>query len=142
MENEDLKNDLPLALTEAAQEEATVTEEGEYPVDTPDYGDIEKEDLLSLRREFPELCDISSITELPNPIRYGALRDLGLEPREAYLATSSPRIHGKAHLRSHVPGGAASQKGSMPIQELSAARELFGNLTDAELQRLYKKVTR
>ena len=109
----------------------------------PDYALIEEEDLKQLRRDFPELSGISSVTELHNPLRYAALRDLGLSAKEAYLATA-PRIRatGKAHLRGAVPGSAASSPSSMPQGELISARELFSDLSDRDIQRLYKKVTR
>ena len=56
-----------------------------------DYSVIEREDVEALRGEFPELSEMESITELDNPMRYGMLRDLGLSPAEAYLATSKRR---------------------------------------------------
>ena len=56
-----------------------------------DYAAIAEEDLRILKEEFPELYGASDITELDDPLRYAALRDLGLSPREAYLATAKPK---------------------------------------------------
>ena len=109
-----------------------------------DYGDIEKQDLEELHRSFPHLENVKSITELNNPLRYAALRDLGLTPREAYLATSEPgaRYDNRSHLRSSVPKRAAAPAGILTSSELEAARELFSGLSDREIQKLYKKVSR
>ncbi|HBJ18271.1 MAG TPA: hypothetical protein DDY70_00785, partial [Clostridiales bacterium] len=78
--------------------------------------------------------------------RYGALRDLGLSAKEAYLATTTPRRmprgDNRAHLHSAVPKAVQATGDGMSEGELSAARELFFGLGDAELHRLYQKVTK
>ena len=109
-----------------------------------DYGEIEKQDLEELRAAFPHLKNTNSITELDNPLRYAALRDLGLSPKEAYLATSEPvrKYDNRSHLRSSVPRSAAAPSGILTRSELEAARELFSGLSDGEIQKLYKKVSR
>ena len=108
-----------------------------------DYEKIIEDDLAELRSEFHELSDVTSITELNNPLRYAALRDLGLSPTEAYLATKK-RVPAdtRAHLDTAYGRRASSPYGSMPQRELTAARELFGDLSDADIQRLYRKVTK
>ncbi len=99
------------------------------------------EDLEALKTNFDELGDIESITQLPNPTRYAALRDLGLSPDEAYLATRRvTKPNTKSHLTSSVPRAASSPYGAMTRQQLAEAREIFGNLSDTEIQRLYKRV--
>ena len=111
--------------------------------DTPDYEAIIAADVSELSREFPELKGLKDITELNNPLRYAALRDLGLTPREAYLATAKrPAQDTRAHLRSAHGRSAAASVGMMSQEELSAARELFPSLSDSQLQKLYKKVTK
>lgn len=47
-------------------------------VESGTASDTLSEDIEELRRDFPELRDIESVTELSNPIRYAALRDIGL----------------------------------------------------------------
>ena len=107
-----------------------------------DYSVIEKDDLAALKKEFPELSGINRITELQNPLRYGALRDLGLSPTEAYLAT-----HGKrrgADNRSHLvasPTIASASQGAISEREMEAARSIFPDISDREIRKLYKKVT-
>lgn len=48
----------------------------------------------------------------------------------------------KAHLISSVPRTAKTPLGAITKQELAEIRELFKDMDDTELQRLYKKVTK
>lgn len=111
---------------------------------TVDYGEIERQDLEELRSIFPHLKNKTSIMELNNPLRYAALRDLGLTPKEAYLATNEPQqtYDNRSHLRSSVPKSASAPQNILSRGELEAARELFSGLSDREIQKLYKKVSR
>ena len=123
----------------AACEENEQNSESEIGIN---YSEVERDDLAALKKEFPELSGISRITELQNPLRYGALRDLGLSPTEAYLAT-----HGKrrgADNRSHLvasPTIASAPQGVMSEREMDAARDIFPDISDREIRKLYKKVT-
>ena len=101
------------------------------------------DDLNHLKSCFGELKNISDISELPNPIRYSALRDLGLTPEEAYLATSQrTRGDNRTHLKAAVPGASRAPYGSMTKREWNIARALFEDISDSEIERLYKRVTR
>ena len=107
-----------------------------------DYEELSKSDVLALRGEFPELSALSTLFELDDPVRYGALRDLGLTPAEAYLATRKRR---GADNRSHLRPTRSVARGSAPLMteaEMSAARELFSDVSDAEIRQLYKRVTK
>ena len=112
--------------------------------DAIDYAELEKNDLAELSAIFPALRTKTSIAELDNPLRYAALRDLGLSPKEAYLATTEPiqREDNRSHLTSSVPHGAGSGSSAMSPRELDAARELFSGLSDREIRKLYNKVTK
>ena len=127
--------------TESAEEKNPGGEE--LPTD---YSEVEKADVAELKSTFPELEELNSITELKNPMRYAALRDLGLSPKEAYLATEETRRPARYNNRSHLVGAVPAQSYgnylSMTKNELESARQIFGDLSDAELQRLYKKVTK
>lgn len=107
-----------------------------------DYEAMMEDELRALKRDFPEMRDAVSITELESPIRYAELRDLGLSPREAYLATSGrrKRTDNRRHLFSAVPRGSGAPVSGMTHAELESARELFPGLGDRELMGLYKKV--
>lgn len=109
-----------------------------------DYAALAKEDMRELIAAFPHLEGKKSIAELDNPLRYAALRDLGLTPREAFLATSAPVIKydNRSHLSGAVPRRAGSASDMLGAGELMAARELFADLSDREIQKLYKKVSR
>lgn len=48
----------------------------------------------------------------------------------------------KAHLTSNVPRAAKVPVGVMTKGEMAEIRELFGDIDDAEIQRLYKRVTK
>ena len=114
----------------------------EVESEMPDYSKIVEEDLRALKEEFAELASLKDIYELKNPIRYGALRDLGLTAKEAYLASGGMRSvsDNRAHLHSSVPKGATSPLGEIPRKEFEMARELFSDLSDGEIQKLYRKV--
>ncbi len=132
---EDKKED-----TVSAENVGEETESEEY-----DYEKIIEEDLEVLRSLFPEISEITDITELENPERYAALRDLGLSQEEAYRATTKKvfaKHDTRAHLRSSAPKGAGAPRGTMSYRDMETARELFPGISDAEIQRLYKKVTR
>lgn len=111
--------------------------------DSESTSDITDNDLEELKEEFPELRDLGSITELANPIRYAALRDLGLSPAEAYILTSRKRMgyDNRSHLTASVPASARSPRGGMSARELSEMRLIFGDISDTEINKLYKKVT-
>ena len=48
---------------------------------------------------------------------------------------------GTAHLTSSVPRAAVTPKGAMTNAQLREARELFPELSDREIHKLFKKVT-
>ena len=123
-----------------SEEEARVEAE-EAPID---YEELMKSDMRELISLFPQLYGKSSITELDNPLRYAALRDLGLSPKEAYLATATypPAYNNRSHLQSAVPRAAGTSPDILGAREMEAARELFSGLSDREIQKLYKKVSK
>ena len=136
--DEDAKSD---AIEEAVAAESDT--KNDSVAAAVDYEALIESDMDKLRAEFPELRGITDITELNNPLRYAALRDLGLTPEEAYLATSKRRTQDtRAHLKSAHGRSASAPMGIMSQRDLATARDLFPDLSDAELQRLYKRVSR
>ena len=107
-----------------------------------DYAELLKSDMNELTEEL-SASETLKITDLKNPIRYGALRDLGLTPKEAYLASGGKkeRVDNRAHLSSSVPRKMAASFSEIPRAELDTARELFSDMNDSEIRNLYKKVT-
>ena len=109
-----------------------------------DYAALAARDLGEIKRLAPALAGLSPLAELPNALRYAALRDAGLSVEEALHAAChaylAPRAaDNRAHLRSAVPIGAAGTPSRMTAAEMREARELFGDLTEGEIERLYAR---
>jgi hypothetical protein len=139
---EETSADTDASAQDAEKDEKTDASDG-YPA-AVNYEQIAKNDLAELKALFPALSNLTSITQLENPLRYAALRDLGLSAKEAYLATTeirTPYYDNRAHLSSAVPGMASAAKDDMTSAQLADARMIFHDLSDREIQRLYKKVT-
>ncbi len=139
--NEDLQTDLEKSDTPLGADETEPSSDGSDGA--VDYATLAREDLMALKAEFPELLGIADICELNNPLRYAALRDLGLSPAEAYLATAkrAPRRDNRAHL-SAIKTVSYAPQSTMTDSEMSAAKELFSDMSDAEIRKLYKRVTK
>jgi hypothetical protein len=109
-----------------------------------DYAALAAEDLATLRAQFPALKGLTSLAALSDPVRYAELRECGLTPKEAYLAIGgTPRraSDNRAHLFSAVPRASTATTEAISAAEMAEARRLFSNLTDAQICKLYKKVT-
>ena len=146
--NEDLQNENDAPESPDAEIDTDSREEANDKTadfesdDGIDYAAVVEEDIKILREEFRELANLSDICELNDPMRYAALRDLGLSPIEAYLATAKRQ---KRDNRSHLVATrtvSAAQNGTMSDAELSAAREIFVGIPDSEIRKLYKRVTK
>jgi hypothetical protein len=123
--------------------DAVDAEDAYESADEIDYEALIASDIAQLKAEFPELSGIEDVTDLHNPLRYAALRDLGLSPAEAYLATAKRSAQDtRSHLKSAHGRNAVTQMGMMTQRELAAARDLFPDLSDSQLQQLYKRVTK
>ena len=145
------KEGTPAPGTEEAQAPADTKEkeggEGQAAnADTPDYADMEREDLAALAAAYPALGSLASLGELDDPARYGELRELGLSPKEAFLAVGGGRLltrrvqDTRAHLATAVGRAAATSCGRLSAGELAAARDLFPALSDGEIDALYRRV--
>ena len=112
-----------------------------------------KADLEEIQREYPETRGLKSLTEIENLAKFGRFRDLGLSAKEAYAAANADSVRKsvaaatkqqslnatKAHLRSAVPAGSKDDGITISRKELSAWRDLFPNLSDKQIVRLYKE---
>ena len=139
--------DETVTLTEETQNDTdppTANEVGSLQNNEEDSTDVIDNDLSELKEEFPELSNLKSVSELSNPIRYAALRDLGLSPAEAYILTARKRVEydNRSHLTSSVPVSAKSPGCALSSRELNEMREIFGEISDLEIHKLYKKVTK
>lgn len=136
---ENVNNELQDATSDVQAEDSAKAEENAARID---YAELMRQDAAALCAEFPELYGLRDVTELDNPMRYAALRDLGLSPSEAYLATARrERRDNRAHLGA-TPAIASAPRGTISDAEMAAARDTFPDMSDAEIRRLYKKVTK
>lgn len=132
-----------VSIPEAVTEEAPAPE-AEPTQDEVDYAAVLGADIEELKATFPELGGMQNIDELADPVRFGALRDLGLTAKEAYLASGGKKrsYDNRTHLISSVPGGARSAVDGISRVELDMARDIFGSMSEGEIQKLYRKVTK
>lgn len=97
-------------------------------------------DISALCLQFPELRAGDVRAAVDNK-RYKELRELGLAPGEAFLATAkAPHTDNRSHLVGGVPSGARVHSAGMTSWEMSTARGLFSDLTESEIKRLFNKV--
>ncbi len=136
--------DTPEDLPSFEEAEQQGEEETPLPEEEIDYEKMAEEDLRVLQSKFSVCRGITHISQLQNPLRYAELRDLGLSPEEAYLATNYARLSAfqkdnRSHLYSAIPKGAKGE--SISADALAQARDLFGDLSDGELISLYRRAT-
>lgn len=110
-------------------------------------------DMKELHSLFPETKTLTKFEELPNARRYAELRDIGLNPKEAYSAANPEARReavaasvkqqainaSKSHLKSNVPIGAKDTSVKISRGEMEMYREMFPNKSDKEILALYKK---
>ena len=128
----------------ADEEQPTAASDGERAAETvADSSTDYSGDLSTLCRLFPEISGSDAIGAVGSE-RYCRLRALGLTPSEAYLAIGAGRERrdNRSHLVTSVPNGSVAPSVGMSQREMAEARELFGDLSDSEIKKLYNKVTR
>ena len=110
-------------------------------------------DFAEIQREFPETRGLKSLREIENLAKFGRFRDLGLSPKEAYAAANPDSVRKsvaaatkqqslnetKAHLKSAVPAGSKDDGIAISKKELREWGDLFPNLSDKEISRLYRE---
>ncbi len=157
------EHDMPPATEDTVvaglTEEASASDLSDTPdvsADTPDdvpsvtdadidYEALAAEDLATLQKLVPGISHITHIKDLPGAARYAELRDRGLNAEEAFWAAChasvAPRggYDNRSHLRSAVPRGAGGNPAVMTAAEMHAAKELFEDLSESEIQKLYAK---
>ena len=110
-------------------------------------------DLAAVKAAYPEARKYSSVEQFPNFARFGQLRDKGLTPEEAYIASHGQAVKEsvaasarqkalndeKSHLRSNVPVKSSDDGIVMTKGELAQWREMFPDKSDKEIKKLYKE---
>ena len=142
------KTDLPQEeadLTATAEDTAAArTAEADMGEAEVDYARLAAEDLAEIKRLDPAYAPAAHLSELPFARRYAELRDMGLSVAEA-LAAAAPRfqrIDGRAHLRSMAPRAKGATEGTLDHARMKEAKLLFHGLTEAEINALYRRVSR
>ena len=144
LEGKEEMSECPTEETRAEAPAATEPDAGAESEERVDYAALARADLSELKTDFPALATASSLAELPDPVRYAELRELGLSPREAYLAiggSAKRASDNRAHLFSAVPRTSARGRDLPSTEQMAEARRLFSDLGDEEIYRLYKKVS-
>lgn len=146
-DGEILEADGEEAASEIEEASASRESDGDTPEDAlpdgADHATRAEMDTEILRALFPEM-EGRTLADLPSPRRYGELRELGLSPEEAYLASGArPRVrsdNGKSHLSATAPRRAVGRATSMSQAEMRAASELFPGMSGRDILSLYKRV--
>lgn len=138
------------AQTAVAQTDTEPYAEGEEApegedIGATDFAALAAEDLSVLRATFPELSDMGTLAELPEPTRYGELREAGLSPIEAFCASHheillSRRSDNRTHLSPSIGRATGAVGGRISAKDLAEARDLFPSLSDREIEVLYHRV--
>ena len=113
-------------------------------------------DIDAIHAAFPETAKYKSLKDLPNKMQFARLMDdkqANLTAVQAFSASHpeivSAHVAGanraknlagtKSHLSSSVPKGAKDTSVSISRSELNEYRDMFPDLSDAEIKKLYKR---
>lgn len=99
-----------------------------------------KADIDAINIRFPD-AKISSLEDIKNSSQYVALRDKGVSPEEAYAQVIQPKEDGKKHMTATASKTKPARLPHMTAQEMRMARDLFPGMSDAEIQKLHKRVS-
>ena len=123
---------------EDPSEEGYLENEDVADTENPEY-DLSL-DILELKNQFPETSGEGSQGEIVNSEKYRRFREIGLTPAEAYMACGGGRA--KERLRPTSPLSVKRRDDGIPQRQLRMARELFSEMSDTEIQALYRRVTK
>lgn len=112
-----------------------------------------KADLAEVHAAYPETGVYDSVTKFPNFAKFGKFRDMGLSPKEAYIAANPDTVRAsvatatkrqslnetKNHLKPVVSKQAKDNSITITKKEMSEYRELFPNMSDKEIMSLYRQ---
>ena len=115
-----------------------------------EYAAMEAADLAELQKRYPDIR-LNSLRDLKNLGRYGELRDMGLSAAEAFMATNAEmlekraeetgaaRAASKAHMTTVSKKSGGTNEPQMTDEELAIARDFFPDMSDEQIQKVYKK---
>lgn len=146
-------SDMTLEEYKKKTEEERTLAEAQNLIRQQKFAQLKAADLSELKKAFPHLSEVNDLEKINNFLEFAQLRDKGLTPKQAYLAANpdeaysraesynkaKARNDSKAHLRSAVPVSAKDNSIRMSKAQLAEWRELFPDLGDKEIARLYAK---
>lgn len=109
-------------------------------------------DLAEVQAAYPDAKAYASVKDFPNFKEFGRLRDLGLSPKQAYIASHPDAVRQnvaaatrqqslndtKKHLKSAVSKSSRDNTITMTKRELAECRDLFPGMSDKEIMKLYR----
>ena len=109
-------------------------------------------DLAEVQAAYPDTKSYASVKDFPNFKEFGRLRDLGLSPKQAYIASHPDAVRQnvaaatrqqslndtKKHLKPAVSKASRDNTITMTKRELAECRDLFPGMSDKEIMKLYR----
>ncbi|MBR3875750.1 MAG: hypothetical protein IKJ25_03120 [Clostridia bacterium] len=89
-----------------------------------------------------EECRVQNYEAVQNECPTGEVTEEQSDDSTALTEVDTDKNASLSHLTSSVPRAARVPRGALSKSEMTELRELFGGLSDAEIQRLYKRVTK
>ena len=114
-----------------------------------------KQDMEAIHKAYPGTKKYQNVWDLPNALEFGRVMAEGRLSATAAFAASHPDIaeaHSKrptrngnlngtkSHITSSVPKGAKDNSTPMSKSEMESYREMFPDLSKAEIKKMYKKI--
>ena len=113
-------------------------------------------DLAEVHAAYPSTRGYTSVKQLPNFSEFARLRDLGVSPKQAYIAANPDAVtaaaaesarqrsmnDGKGHLKPAVRKSSKDNSLALSKKDMAMYRDAFPDLSDKEILALYKQANK
>ncbi len=113
-------------------------------------------DLAEVHAAYPSTRGYTSVKQLPNFSEFARLRDLGVSPKQAYIAANPDAVtaaaaesarqrsmnDGKGHLKPAVRKSSKDTSLVLSKKDMAMYRDTFPELSDKEIMALYKQANK
>lgn len=113
-------------------------------------------DLAEVHAAYPSTRGYTSVKQLPNFSEFARLRDLGVSPKQAYIAANPDAVtaaaaesarqrsmnDGKGHLKPAVRKSSKDNSLVLSKKDMAMYRDAFPDLSDKEILALYKQANK
>lgn len=113
-------------------------------------------DLAEVHAAYPSTRGYTSVKQLPNFSEFARLRDLGVSPKQAYIAANPDTVtaaaaesarqrsmnDGKGHLKPAVRKSSKDTSLVISKKDMAMYRDTFPELSDREIMALYKQANK